>query len=107
MQTYYLNSLLLFLKSQQSLGYEAFNIIIGIMEDATLPDEDKRDSILFILHKYGLNEVTYKDGRHDPEDKPAEEMKELEPSIYHKCYIAQKVILKLLNGTFPFEVGLN
>jgi hypothetical protein len=111
MQTYYLHTLLCFLRSQKALDYEAIEIIIGIMEDDVLENEDKMDGIRFILRKHGLNEITHKDGRFDPiydkcklqEDK----MWIQERGRFHECFVTQLVSVYLLDGKLLFEIPLN
>ena len=111
MQTYKLHTLLLFLKAQQKINFEAIEIILGILEDEALPDEDKTDGILFILHKYGLNEITRKNGDYKPILEscklPEKEMKPLGMGNYHECFIVQALTLEILNGYFIGEIALN
>ena len=111
MQTYYLHTLLCFLRSQKALDYEAIEIILGIMEDNTLENEDKMDGIRFILRKHGLNEVTHKDGRFEPVLEkcrlPEDQMWEQERQKYHECFVTQLVSVSLRDGKLLFEIPLN
>lgn len=111
MQTYSLLTLILFFKSQQRMGYEAIEIIAGIIDDDNLPDEDKKDGILWILHKYGLNETTFKEGRFEPacnlEVAPVEPKKPILDLKYTPCLIVQLQTVNMLNGRILFEIPLN
>ena len=111
MQTYLLNTLLLFLKTQQTLGYEAIENILGVLDDEMLLDEDKKDFILFTLRKHGLNELTHKEGRFEPAIKgdmiPVKPYKPLLEIRYDWCYMVQLVSIDLLSGTMQVEIPLN
>ena len=111
MQTYKLHTLLLFFKAQQKLKFEAIEIILGIFEDTILDDDEKKDGILFILSRYGLNELTCKNGDYVPKlDScilPIDSMRELDCTNYKDCFMVEALRFKILNGDFIYEVGLN
>jgi hypothetical protein len=111
MATYYLNTLLMFFKSQHELGFEAIELILGIIDDDEFSDEDKEDIILHTLRKYGLNETTMKDGQFEPTEERATVTSDPKKFVlvtqYHTCYIAEPMTLNLLNGKFPVEICLN
>jgi hypothetical protein len=63
MESYFLNTLIFFFKEQREIKYEAIEQVLDLIDDEKVPDIKKRDLILAILHKYGLNETTYNNGR--------------------------------------------
>lgn len=111
MQQYYFDTLLFFFQAQKSLNYTAIEIIVGILEDEELPDEDKRDGILYIMRKYGLNETTVNNGGYEPKESkwklPPHLIEKLDSSDYHQAQMTQIVPVKLLNGEILFEICLN
>lgn len=111
MQQYYFDTLLFFFQAQKQMNYEAIETIVGILEDEELPDEDKRDGILYMLRKYGLNETTVKDGRFEPKESnwkfPPHLLDDLDNNDYHQCQVTQLISVKMLNGGLLFEVCLN
>ncbi|MFL5762933.1 MAG: hypothetical protein ACJ77K_03255 [Bacteroidia bacterium] len=111
MQTYTLNTLLQFFEAQQLEGYEAIEIIIGILEIEDMPDEDKKDAILYTLRKHGMNELTHKGGRFEPTEKtntiPVKPYKPLLEIKHDWCYMVQVVSIDLLSGTILVEIPLN
>jgi len=117
METYYLNTLILFFKSQQEMDFECIKYILDIIDDDTLDDEDKRDIIIGNLQDAGLNETTYKDGKFDPTEYPSLETEEIEleecemqqhDQIKHKVYFKTEFVeLNLLNGMLTHGIPLN
>ena len=63
METYYLNTLIFFFKTQQEIGYKAIEQVLSIIDNPTIPDERKNKMLFQVLRGYGLNEVGYKDGQ--------------------------------------------
>jgi hypothetical protein len=111
MQTYTLNTLLLFLRTQQALDYVAIENILGVLDDEMLLNEDKKDFILYTLRKYGMNELTHKGGRYEPTgNKSSVPVKPFKPLLeinYDWCYQVQMITIDLLSGTINVEVPLN
>jgi hypothetical protein len=111
MQTYTLNTLLLFLKAQQYESYEAIETILGVLDDEMLLNEDKKDFILYTLRRHGLNEITHKEGRYEPSlKKDSVSIKPYKPLLeinYDWCYQVQMATVDLLSGTIHFEIPLN
>jgi hypothetical protein len=113
METYYLNTLLHFFHAQHESGYDAIETILGIIKDGSFSNEDKKDGILFILHKHGLNETTHKKGRYEPRIEkwklnpgPIIDM-EFGKDSYYECFMTQITQVHMMNGAILIEFGLN
>lgn len=61
METYSLLELVIFLREQQSCGYQAVNTILGIMYDTDLSEGRKKALTVSILRNYGLFELEYEE----------------------------------------------
>lgn len=111
MQTYKLDTLLAFFRSQQEYDYDVIDLILDVLGDDCIPDEDKKDFVIRTFRKHGLNEVTHKEGRFELPIKKTRSVKPYKPlwEIPHEhwCYQVQMVTVDFLSGTVHFEMPLN
>lgn len=73
MDTFYVNTLIFFLKAQQGIGYRGIEMALDLIDNEMISDDDKRDLLFDIFHKYGLCEVSYKRGMYQPTEEGKEE----------------------------------
>lgn len=66
METYYLNTLIFFFKTQRQLGFPAIITVLDLIDNEEIFDDKKGDMIINILRLYGLNETTHKNGAFMP-----------------------------------------
>lgn len=77
MDKVYMNALIFFLKSQQSVDFTGIIQVLDIIDNETIREDDKRDLIYAVFHYFGLNEVGFKGGLFQPEDGAIEEFLQL------------------------------
>jgi hypothetical protein len=65
METYYLNTLIFFFKTQQEMQYQAIEQVLRIIDNDKIPEARKRKALFQVLRHYGLNETDYKGGKFD------------------------------------------
>jgi len=107
METYFLDTLILFFRSQRDMDFVAIRDTLDIIDDDEIHDNLKRDMIFDILRGYGLNEVSYRNGKFSPSaNRSPEEL------VYDKihtviCYPLQPIKFPVLNGTIGVNIPLN
>ena len=106
MDCYYLNTLILFFRSQKDFDYAAIEDILAVIDDDEIAENLKRDMIIDILRTNGLNETSYRNGRFSPQcdRSPAEFAHENLHKIY---YPLQAIRFSVLNGTCGVNISLN
>jgi len=107
MDTYYLNTLICFFRSQLDLDFVAIRDVLNIVDDELTPDNEKRDMIMATLRGYGLNECSYRHGRFSPaEDRsPAEYDSDKVHNVI--SYPLHPIRFPVLNGTITVNIPLN
>jgi hypothetical protein len=106
MDSYYLTTLVLFFRSQLYLNFEAIREVLSIIDDDEIREGDKRDMIIEVLRNFGLNEISYRQGRFSPsmDKSPTEEQSE---KLHEIIYPRQAIQFKVLNGEIGIKIPLN
>lgn len=110
MEQYTLNTLMMFFKLQQILGYETIDAVVGIMEDQEIADHHVKPYIRRFLRDAGLNEVGHKEGKFLPSPEYA---KILENFLKPKRPVAEITVnrwrptLNLLSGQHLIAIIMN
>jgi len=107
METYYLDTLIYFFKTQRDLDYVAIDDVLNIIDDNEIPEAVRRDMIMDTLRGYGLNETSYRYGRFSPgiDSSPADRCYN---NIHDKIsYTLQSMRLQILNGSIGINIPLN
>jgi hypothetical protein len=106
METYYLNTLIFFFKSQKERKYEAIEHVLRIIDQDKIPDKRRRKMLFRVLRRNGLNETTFKNGRFEPGSE--------EPQVHNNMqepfpirFPVQKMYIHLINGLLELPVPLN
>jgi hypothetical protein len=106
METYYLNTIIFFFKTQRDVSYIAIEQVLNIIDNAAIPDARKRKAIFEVLRYYGLNEIGYKAGQFGLV-KPEPPSKPVSKNINDIPMLTHTYILTLLNGMLELAVPLN
>lgn len=107
MESYYLNTLIFFFKTQRDVGYKAIEQVLNIIDNDVIPDARKRKALFQVLRSYGLNETTFKNGRFEfAESVPHEEIppNNVEDIV---SIVTQTFYLRLLNGVLEIAIPIN
>jgi len=107
MDCYYLNTLILFFRSQKDFDYTAIEDILAVIDSDQIPENRERDIIIDILRAHGLNETSYRNGRFSPasDRSPAEYGYEKVHNVV--CYPLEAIRFPVLNGTIGINIPLN
>jgi len=107
METYYLNTLICFFKSQRDLDFVAIEDVLNIVDDDEIPENTKRDMIFDTLRTYGLNELSYRFGRFSPANERSPREYAYEKDHNTILYIRQSIEFPVLNGRITVKIPLN
>lgn len=108
METYYLNTLIFFFKTQQEIGFKAIEQVLSIIDNDKIPDARKRKALFQVLHYYGLNEVGYKGGKFGfGEELPSVEKAHPDNTEDSIVIPLQSMEVKILNGIIQTALPLN
>jgi len=107
MEQYYLNTLIFFFKTQMHIDYVGIEAILQIIDDDEIKDSIKRDLIIETLRNYGLNEVSYRQGRFSPASERTHE--ELFHEKIHKNIPkpVQRIEFSVINGICGVNISQN
>jgi hypothetical protein len=105
MEKFLANTLIFYLKSQQTIGYRGIDEMLAIIDDDDLKDEIKREQIFAAFHKYGLFETTIHKGAFKPAESVINEITEAE-AINGELRIDMWVI-KARHGKVKIKFPLN
>lgn len=103
METYYLNTLIFFLSSQQEMGYRGIKRILRLIDDDKISDMRKRKMLITLLRNLGLNEIGNRDGSFEPANIPENDT----DSIVTVTFPTETLNIKLYNGALKLPVPLN
>jgi|GEM_PF-5897093 hypothetical protein len=107
METYYLDTIIFFFKSQKDLDFVAITDVLDIIDDNEIPEIAKRDMIFDTLRNYGLNEVSYRHGKFSPacDRSPVEFYYDrIHTDMF---YPRQSIEFPVLNGSCGVKIPLN
>lgn len=106
METYKLTTLLYFFEAQRKINYVGIDQIINLIENDEYVDEYKRDMLMILLHRYGLNEITYRSGEFDTSELEVSE-DPVNEKINWSFLRLEIVRFHLLNGIMEQPICIN
>lgn len=104
MYYFYLNELIFFFNDQESMDFPTIREILRLINDDSVPDSEKGNKIMRLLHQAGLYEGGYEGERFYLNKEPADPSESDEKTGILPVHVFQ---LHLLNGILEQPVIMN